>query len=58
MASNDWYKHFEWQGPVLAGRSPTGRATVELLQINLSMRVELREWLMQSDVFPTNVEKT
>jgi hypothetical protein len=38
-----WSDHFQWQGTMLVGRTPIGRATVELLAINDWQRVELRE---------------
>jgi hypothetical protein len=47
-----WHRHFHWRGPYLVGRTPIGRATVVVLEINLPDRVELRESLMAEDVFP------
>jgi hypothetical protein len=43
-----WTEHFEFQGPVLVGRTPVGKATIRLLQINVDERVEMRAELMAS----------
>ncbi len=37
-----WADHFAYQGPLIIGQTPTGRATVRVLNINDRMRVELR----------------
>jgi hypothetical protein len=37
-----WDEHFAWEGPRLAGRTPVGRATIEVLNINQADRVEHR----------------
>jgi hypothetical protein len=42
---DDWDQHFEWNGPVLIGKTPQGRATVDVLRINLPSRVEHRRLL-------------
>src|SRR5437764_8679623 len=34
-----WSRHFRWQGPVVVGRTPVGRATVAVLAMNLPHRV-------------------
>lgn len=47
-----WRRHFRWKGPVLIGRTAIGRATVSVLQINLSYRVRHREQLIAEGVFP------
>ena len=44
---DDWNVHFAWQGPVLAGKTDRGRATVDVLRINLPSRVEHRRLLIQ-----------
>lgn len=46
-----WGEHFVWQGPVLVGRIPIGRATIAVLQINVSHRVSHRRQLMTEGVF-------
>ena len=47
-----WTEHFEWQGPVLVGKTSTARATIDVLRINEPDRVEHRRLLMRADVFP------
>jgi hypothetical protein len=47
-----WAQHFRWDGPVLMGRTATGRATVRVLAVNLPHRVRLRRRLMQANLFP------
>jgi hypothetical protein len=37
-----WAEHFHWQGALLVGRTPEGRATLRLLAMNDWQRVELR----------------
>jgi hypothetical protein len=44
-----WYEHFAYRGGWIVGLTPTGRATVRLLQMNAPRRVELREeWLKEN----------
>ncbi len=47
-----WSRHFRWDGAVLVGRTPTGRATVIALKINLDHRIDLRQGLIDEGVFP------
>jgi len=47
-----WSRHFRWEGAYLVGRTPIGRVTVEVLNINDPFRVELREELMEEGLFP------
>jgi hypothetical protein len=49
---HQWHEHFLWDGPILVGRTPIGRATVDVLRINLPERVEHRRSLMEEGVFP------
>lgn len=37
-----WYTHFALQGIHIIGQTPTGRATVRVLNMNMPERVELR----------------
>jgi 5-methylcytosine-specific restriction endonuclease McrA len=46
-----WTTHFRWKGARLIGRTPIGRITVALLQINDELRVELRESLIAEGLF-------
>jgi hypothetical protein len=50
---DSWGRHFRWDGPVLVGRTPTGRASVAVLAINLPHRVAQRAALMEEGVFPS-----
>ena len=47
-----WHRHFRWDGPVLVGRTQTGRATIRVLAINAPDRVEHREGLIAEGLFP------
>ncbi len=47
-----WHHHFRWEGPLLVGRTPTGRATIATLRINLDHRVAYRQELIDEGVFP------
>jgi hypothetical protein len=42
-----WTEHFFMRGPQILGRTPTGRATVKLLQMNEEVRVEMRRRLQE-----------
>lgn len=48
----EWESHFRWAGAHLRGRTPTGRATIAVLGINLAENVEHREALIAEGVFP------
>jgi hypothetical protein len=39
---DDREEHFDMQGPLIVGKSPTGRATVRRLKMNAPARIELR----------------
>jgi len=45
-----WAEHFSWNGPLLAGITPTGRTTVALLKMNVAERIRLRESLILEGV--------
>jgi HNH endonuclease len=47
-----WTYHFEWDGPRVVGRTPIGRVTVELLDMNEPVRVALRDLLIREGLFP------
>src|SRR5437868_3960434 len=46
--TNDWPEHFALEGPRIVGRTPIGRTTVRVLNLNDSERVELRLELLDS----------
>lgn len=50
--SDQWEEHFQWNGGWLVGRTAIGRATIDVLEINLPHRVELRTALVEEGVFP------
>jgi hypothetical protein len=45
---DSWPDHFRLSGPYISGRTPTGRATVWLLQMNAERRLELRAQLISA----------
>ena len=47
-----WSRHFDWDGPVLVGRSAVGRATIQLLQINHPNAIVVRAELINEGLFP------
>jgi hypothetical protein len=47
-----WGRHFRWQGAYLLGRTPIGRVTVAVLNMNDPLRVEFREGLIAEGFFP------
>jgi hypothetical protein len=47
-----WGRHFRWDGPSLVGRTPVGRATVVVLNINDPQAVATRAELINAGLFP------
>ncbi len=47
-----WKRHFEWLGAALIGRTQTGRATIAVLDINDSQRVDLRQIIRDDGDWP------
>jgi hypothetical protein len=47
-----WTRHFRWQGATLIGRTPVGRVTIAVLNINDPFRIHLRESLIEEGLFP------
>jgi hypothetical protein len=47
-----WDRHFRWDGPLLVGKTATGRTTIAVLAINHPQRILLRETLIAEGVFP------
>ena len=41
-----WTDHFRWNRPVVVGISPTGRATIAVLDLNSEQRLRLRQALI------------
>jgi hypothetical protein len=48
-----WSKHFAWRGPLLIGKTPVGRATIDVLKINQLERLVHREMLLNLGLFST-----
>ena len=46
-----WNEHFRYDGPVLIGLTPAGRATISVLAINLPLRIAVRQVLIEADAF-------
>ena len=53
---DEWRKHFAWNGAVLVGRTAIGRGTVAVLRMNLPLRVDFRQALIDEGVFPPNLD--
>lgn len=49
---NRWPRHFRWNGPFIVGRTPVGRVTVDVLNINEQQAVAVRAALIDEGVFP------
>jgi len=47
-----WSRHFHWNGPTLVGRTPIGRATIAVLNINDPEAVATRAALIRAGLFP------
>src|SRR5262245_454174 len=47
-----WSQHFAWRGATLIGKTPVGRATIDVLNINEQERVAHRAMLIKIGVFP------
>jgi hypothetical protein len=50
--TDPWREHFAWEGPRLLGLTDVGKATIGLLQINSKTRVQLRQLLIEANLFP------
>ena len=47
-----WNEHFKWDGATLVGKTPTGRATIQVLNINRAESLAVRRLLIQEAVYP------
>ncbi len=47
-----WAEHFAWDGPLLIGRTPVGRATIQALRHNRSDAVAVRRLLIAEGRYP------
>jgi hypothetical protein len=51
-----WTEHFRWDGSLLVGLTPIGKATIAVLAINHPSAKAVREELMAEGVFPSSAE--
>jgi hypothetical protein len=49
---HQWQAHFCWAGAVLVGRTPIGRTSIDVLQINHPDAIAARQALIEEGVFP------
>ena len=54
---HQWQQHFQWDGPRLVGRTAIGRATIAVLEINLSHCINLRQSLIEEGLFPPAISE-
>jgi hypothetical protein len=47
-----WKRHFRWDGPLIIGRTRSGRATVAVLAMNEDSRAAIRAPLIAAGLFP------
>src|SRR5262245_40294802 len=50
--TDEWDEHFHWDGPVLIGKTPVGRATIDVLNINDPICTGQRELHIRTGLFP------
>ena len=50
-----WMDHFYWDGARLVGKTPVGRATIDVLSINDPICVDQREYLIRAELFPPDL---
>lgn len=48
-----WAAHFAWNGPVLVGKTPIWRVTIQVLAINDPSAVAVRQALIEEGLFPS-----
>jgi hypothetical protein len=48
----NWKRHFRWEGTTLVGKTKSGIVTVQVLNMNNSSRLMLRENLLFEGHFP------
>ena len=50
--TDSWTEHFRWNGARLEGRTPIGRATIGVLEMNHPDSIAIRLELIASGLFP------
>lgn len=46
--TDNWNEHFQFVGFIIGKKTPSGRATVNVLDLNAPRRLQLRAWLARS----------
>jgi hypothetical protein len=49
--NQSWEAHFKWEGAILTGLTDIGRATIDVLNINAPLRIELRTLLLSDGLY-------
>lgn len=49
--TQNWKDHFEMENGIIIGKTPVGRVTVQVLQMNNEMQVETRRNLIDNDLW-------
>ena len=50
--TDKWDDHFVWEGYCIAGLTPIGRATIDVLLLNQERRIKIRQAEALFDLFP------
>ncbi|WP_165226173.1 HNH endonuclease [Aquisphaera insulae] len=50
--NQSWAEHFELRGPLILGRTATGRTTVRVLSMNAGQRLQFRAALIARGLYP------
>lgn len=53
---DSWFEHFVLDGATILGRTPVGRATIDVLAFNLDYRVALRQTLLDTGHYPVRAK--
>jgi hypothetical protein len=49
--AHTWDEHFAMDGPTIIGKTPIGRVTIHILQMNVFDHVEMRRYLIEADLW-------
>lgn len=52
-----WNEHFRLENETVIGVTPTGKVTVDLLQMNANERKEVRQLMIEANVYPCKTNK-
>jgi hypothetical protein len=53
-----WTQHIQWDGPLVVGLTPAGRATVRVLAMNDPLLVMVRQEMINQEMFPPDSGST